>query len=115
MYVIKFGDVWFEDQYGTNAHICGPSEKLAIAYDPEFGTLLRRGSHKSVDAWRMKIRQKMINDGFADDIADPTVAAFPADQAGCDFLNKVVANPGLIEAMVRRGQLPGTEEARLLR
>lgn len=87
--------------------ICGPSEELAILYDAENGVLHKHGSIKDVRCIEAEWRKHFVDRGFQS-IADAlTIVSVPADQEGCDFLNRCIECSGHIMALIKKGELPG--------
>jgi hypothetical protein len=105
-YVLKFGDVWLVD--GTvETHVCDGSQEIAVAYDPETGTVLKMGAADAIRAWREKhiatLDAKCVRHIFA----DPIVVAMPVNEDTVDLLNRIRDNSLLVQAMIERGELPG--------
>lgn len=122
MYYIEHGDVWFDEAKDPThqirprndrcvapapaQHIADGSTMLALVYSSD-GMPLKYGAAGPVRKWMDEHAPAYRESGLGVDLL---LAEFPADQRGCDLLNRIRANATMIETMIRKGELPGRVE-----
>lgn len=110
-YVIEFGDLWFVRTVSGpggkpheigKVHICGPHDRIAVAFDTEDGILHKHGTEESVAAWLEKTRDKFKGAGFDSMAENLTMVAFNPVPEAIAELNACIGTTGRIRGIAER-------------
>lgn len=99
-YRFEHGDLWFQSS-SKHFRVGGPSDFLAVAFDPEEGVLHKHGPEEAVQRWADQTREKFRN--VPEDIRPSlAVLSFPIRQETVDELNACIATSGRVMHLERR-------------
>lgn len=119
MYFVSMGELWWDEallSQGAGRTVSrgnercvapaptrvGPaSEGLSFCYADD-GVMLKRGPTAAVRRWWEDKHDEYRNVMSVDLV----IVDVPGDAAGCDLLNRIVANTTLLASMINRGELP---------
>lgn len=89
-YELQHGDVWVRDAHGAGRHICRGSERMAVAFDAEWGVLHKHGASRDVHRWADEKRAAWERMGMSQRATSIVVIEFAPVPAVIDELNACI-------------------------